>query len=308
MQFVDLHEDFGITSSSENVFADTVQNNLHKVEDINDILIFSAIFPFRGTWARNSTDSTHGRIEKSMIPDPSALFHQAGFYSYLSRTGRVRILKDSSQIDLEVPRFLISMEGCDVMADFSDSYLLYDMGIRCLGFTWNYDNKYAASCYSKRDYGLTGSGTELVNACNELGMIVDMAHASEKATIESAEVSSGPVIITHTNVSSLFSHERNVSDAAIEAVANSGGVVGISGIGEMLSGNPDIRDVARNINYIGSRFGWESVAIGTDFLGMNAKTEGFREIQDVERLAQLIEHPDMVMHRNAKRVLHRILK
>lgn len=310
MRIIDLHEDFGVTSLSENVFTETAQNSLKELSEHEDTLVFAVTFPFRKTLARNNPDSNllQEKIEFTWIPDFSALFNQASFFSYLARTKLVKICKSKTEIDRPGTKFLLSIEGCDLIPDYTDAYLLYDLGIRSVGISWNQDNKYAASCFSKKDYGLTGSGRELIGLCNRLGMIVDMAHASPSSLVEAVQTSSDPVIVSHTNVLNLADHKRNVTDEGIAAVADSKGVVGISGIGDMINSSPKIDDLAKHINYIGENFGWEYVAIGSDFLGMLAKVDGFTHFSHIADLEALIEKPDLVFHKNAERVLNRVLK
>lgn len=72
--------------------------------------------------------------------------------------------------------------------------------------TWNYGNRYAASCMSARDNGLTGEGKELVRAANELGVILDVSHASRQTALDVARVSRLPVIASHSNYSGVHVH------------------------------------------------------------------------------------------------------
>ncbi len=310
MKIIDLHEDIGLTSMSKNVYSQSEQNNLKMLAGHEDTLVFAVTFPFRNTWARldPKTNLLEGNFMSTHIPDFSALFNQAGFFSHLSRTDFVKVCKSKKDLDAPGSKLLMSIEGVDLLPDYSDAYLLYDLGIRNVGISWNQDSKYAASCVSKKDYGLTGSGRELIGLCNKLGMTVDMAHSSAKSLLEAVETSSEPIIISHTNAMSLKEHMRNVTDEGMAAVADSGGIIGISAIGPMISDHPTIKDLAKHINYVGENFGWEHVALGTDFLGMKAEVEGFTEFNHIRDLEPLIEKPDLVLHKNAERVLNRVLK
>lgn len=309
MRIVDLHEDFGIASSSQNVFTDTLQSSIRTLKRHGDVLVFSAIFAFRKSLNRMRPSEVfrHQGGGLSQIPDHGAIFRQAGFYSYLRLNGIMDFVRNREDLNRGGTQFLISMEGADALPDPSDIYMLHDLGVRCMGLTWNYDNKYAASCYSKKDYGLTGSGEELVNLCNQLGIVVDTAHTSRQTTIDVCSISKKPVIMSHTNVRAIRDHPRNADDAMIEAIRSTGGVVGISGIAEMLSGKASIQNLVENINYIGENFGWDLPAIGSDFLGMRGRTTGFKRFHDIERLGNLLERSDKVMHINAERLLYQVL-
>jgi membrane dipeptidase len=310
MRIIDLHEDFGITSSTENTFTETKQSSIEILKKYGDVIIFSAIYPFHRVWSKNIDKVMLGEehIDYTWVPDQLGIMHQVNFYSTLRHKGIVDFVRRKTDIREEGTKFLISMEGADTIAEPTDIYSLYDLGVRCIGFTWNYDNKYAASCYSKKDYGLTGAGEELVDLCNELGIIVDTAHTSRQTTLEICKYSKKPVIMSHSNVKSLHDHPRNADDEMIEAIHSKHGVLGVSGIAEMLSSDPTLNDLVKNVNYIGENFGWDMVAIGSDFLGMRGGTKCFTSFQDISRLGELIEQKDQLLHANVERVIRAVLK
>ncbi|EQD66447.1 microsomal dipeptidase, partial [mine drainage metagenome] len=93
-----------------------------------------------------------------------------------------------------------------------------------------------------------------------------------------------------------------------EAIKSRHGVVGISGIAEMLGKEPTIVDMVNNVNYIGENFGWDVVAIGSDFLGMRGGTKGFTTFNDIMSLAESVKQPDLFTHGNAERVINEVLK
>jgi membrane dipeptidase len=165
-------------------------------------------------------------------------------------------------------RFLLSMEGAEPLEDVEDLELFYMLGLRSLQLTWNFDSKYAATCMSKKDYGLTGDGAELVGLCNTLGVIVDLAHASKRSVIETCEQSRLPVIVSHANCGGVFKHARNVDDEEIDAVRRTGGVVGLTFISPTISKNPSLERLADHIVYLRDNFGADAMAIGTDFFGL----------------------------------------
>jgi membrane dipeptidase len=310
MRIIDLHEDFGISSSTENVFTETKQSSISVVMKHGDAVIFSSIFPFHRVWSKNLDKAFNAEkpLDFSWAPDQMGIMHQANFYSTLRNKHIVDFVRTKKDLQGESFKFLISMEGADTLVEPTDVYSLYDLGVRCIGLTWNYDNKYAASCYSKKDYGLTGSGEELVDICNQLGILVDTAHTSRQTTLDVCTYSKRPVIMTHTDVRKLMNHPRNADDAMLEAIKSKHGVIGISGIAEMIGSEPTAQDMATHINYIGENFGWDIVAIGSDFLGMRAGTKGFTTFGDILILAESLKYPDLFAHVNAERVLNEVLK
>jgi len=310
MRIIDLHEDFGISSSTENTFTETTQSSITTLKKYGDTTIFSAIYPFHRVWSKTIEAFTkNGKpMDFTWVPDQIAVSHQANFYSLLKHKNIVNFVLKKGDLKGENTKFLISIEGADTLADPTDVYSLFDLGVRCIGFTWNYDNKYAASCYSKKDYGLTGAGEELVDLCNDLGIIVDTAHTSRQTTLDICEYSKKPVIMTHTNIRRLYDHPRNADDEMIEGIHSTHGIIGISGIAEMLSPNPTADDMIKNINYLGENFGWDIVAIGSDFLGMRGGTKGFNSFSDISKLAESVKQPELLLHANAERVIRTVLK
>ncbi|MFP3203507.1 MAG: membrane dipeptidase [Sulfolobus sp.] len=112
-----------------------------------------------------------------------------------------------------------------------------------------------------------------------------------------------PVIASHANVKRLKDHKRNLDDEEIEAIVRTNGVIGITAIVFTLrEGN--LNSVIDNIKYIGKSYGWEHVAIGTDFLGIREVPRGFENILKVKDLVRAIEgHEEEVMWKNAYRVV-----
>ena len=103
------------------------------------------------------------------------------------------------------------LEGADVLSSVDDLRLMYRLGVRGVGVTWNLNNKWGRSCYSKGDDGLTEEGYALVEAAQRLGMVVDLAHAGRKTALDALEAARRPVVISHANVNDVFSH-ANVND------------------------------------------------------------------------------------------------
>jgi membrane dipeptidase len=182
--------------------------------------------------------------------------------------------------------FLIAIEGAEPLEDVEDLQLFYRLGVRSVQLTWNFDNKYGATCMSKKDYGLTGDGEELVQLCNELGVIIDLSHASKRTSIEAIAASKLPVIVSHANVKGVRSHARNLDDEQLEALKNNGGVVGVTFIPPTIGDQPSYRRLADHIMYIHDRFGSEIIAIGTDYFGLlNVdEPEGLEDITGIGRL------------------------
>jgi membrane dipeptidase len=241
-------------------------------------------------------------------PNRELLFGQIALYHSLSIEHSIPIVRGSGDISRDGLNFLLALEGTDTLVKPEDVFLLKELGVRSIGITWNYDTKFGASCRSRHDYGLTGFGQDLVKICNDSGVVVDLAHSSRKTILDVCRISSRPVIFSHGNASSVHRNVRNIDDDCIEAVASTGGIIGITAIPPTLGENAKIEDMVRHATYIGERFGWDHVGIGTDFLGIDSTPIGFEDITKIWDLQGLLgNNAEKVMWKNGDRVLRKVL-
>lgn len=145
--------------------------------------------------------------------------------------------------------------------------MFYNLGLRALQLTYNYQNYVGAGCRERHDAGLTVFGVELIEHMNEIGMLVDTSHAGMRTMREAIDVSAKPTIISHTGCQAVHEHVRNTTDENLRALADSGGVVGICQIRPFLTENTD-RDNVRfyfdHIDHAVKVAGIEHVCIGSD--------------------------------------------
>ncbi|QGR19624.1 dipeptidase [Stygiolobus azoricus] len=305
MKLVDLHEDLAYSNQMKvDVINGNVQSSIKMLKEF-DSLVFASIFPHVETLDERSESLTslYGTPTHSTYFSFDLFIDQVKFYYYLDRRGFAKVIRDKNDLSSKEVKLLLSLEGADVLRDYTDIYILKELHIYSLGLTWNYDNKFASSCMSKKDYGLTSEGEELVKLANSLGIIIDLAHAGKRTVIDVCNLSKKPVIVSHANVKRLKDHKRNLDDEEIEAIVKTNGVIGITAIVSTL-GKGDINSIIDNIKYIGESYGWEHVAIGTDFLGISEVPRGFENILKVKDLAKAIEgHEEEVLWKNAYRVI-----
>ncbi len=129
----------------------------------------------------------------------------------------------------KVSIFLGMENGSPVGTDLALLRLYYDMGVRYLTLTHNGDNDICDSAaVAKRWNGLSPFGREVVAEMNRLGMIVDIAHCSDKTFWDCIEASKAPIVSTHSCCRALASHRRNLTDDMIRALADKGGVIQIN--------------------------------------------------------------------------------
>ena len=108
--------------------------------------------------------------------------------------------------------------------------LYHRLGVRQALFADNLNNAAGGGCHDE-DRGLTDFGRAVVQEMNRAGMLVDCSHSAYRTTMEAMEVSSAPVVFSHSNPKALWDHGRNIRDDQIKACAATGGVVGVNGLG-----------------------------------------------------------------------------
>lgn len=291
LRYVDLHEDFGYSASLGNdLIKGDYQSDLNKLKELEDVLIFSAVFP--------AMENLHNSIMYFQ-----SIVNQVKIFYRLEDNGLIKIVRNKNDLEKEGIKFLISLEGTDALTDPYDILFLKELNFKSIGLTWNYDTKFAASCMSKKDYGITGQGEELVKLANKLGIIIDLAHASKQTLLDVISITNKPVIVSHTAYRKLKDHPRNLDDEEIEAIVKNKGVIGVMAWEKVLP-EPSIDGYLKVINEIGETYGWDYVAIGTDFLGMENTIKGFENISLITKIGESIkDNADKVLWKNAMRVI-----
>lgn len=158
------------------------------------------------------------------------------------------------------------LEGSEpLMGDVNLVSLYYDLGVRQMLLAYNKDNRASGGCM-EGGIGLTEFGRAVVREMNRVGMVVDASHMGYRATLELFEISEKPVIFSHSNPKGVKEHARNISDEQIRYCAQTGGVIGINGIGDFLGGSTDAATLVRHIEYVMDLVGPQHVGIGLDYV------------------------------------------
>ena len=197
---------------------------------------------------------------------------------------KIRICHDTAAIRAAVEAGALAMmlhiEGAEtIKADLRNFDEIYARGVRSLGVVWSRDNAFACGVPfrfpSSPDIGggLTGAGRDLVRACNAKGVMIDLSHINEAGFWDIAKLSSAPLVATHSNVHALCASSRNLTDRQLDAIAESGGLVGVNfAVGFLREdgrrdANTPLEILVRHIDYLLERLGENGVALGSDFDG-----------------------------------------
>lgn len=172
------------------------------------------------------------------------------------------------------------LEGAEPLrGDLSLIALFYDLGVRQMLLAYNQDNRASGGCLEGRT-GLTEFGRAVIREMNRVGMVVDLSHMGAAATLEACALATRPVIFSHSNPAAVHPHPRNITDAQIRACAQTGGVVGINGIGAFLGGAQAAR-VVEHLGYVIELVGPAHVGLGLDYV-----------IDQQELIDYLTAHPE----------------
>jgi membrane dipeptidase len=216
--------------------------------------------------------------------------------------GGVRVCRNVNEIRYSIGAgalaTVLHLEGAEpIDADFRMLEILYEAGLRSLGLVWSRPNIFGHGVPFRfpstpdTGPGLTDAGRALVKACNELGIVIDLSHLNEKGFWDVAELSTKPLVATHSNVHALSSHSRNLTDRQLAAIRESRGVVGLNfatcflrSDGRMLADTP-LQDMVRHTDYLIEHLGVDGVGLGSDFDGAIVPAE----LGTVEGLPRLVD-------------------
>ena len=204
-------------------------------------------------------------VEDRYLPEMGlrvALDQVARLYAEVEQTDRFAIRKIG---------LVITMEGVEPLGgDLNLLRAFYELGLRSVGLTHARRNAAGSGGIFKpsgspRD-GLTNFGREVVRECERLGILIDLAHINPKGFEDIVELTSKPLIVSHTNVRKFYDIERNISDAQIKIVGQRGGIVGANAI--LVSQDPEASTIDRYVDHIEhviDLIGIDGVGIGFDF-------------------------------------------
>lgn len=184
--------------------------------------------------------------------------------------------------------FLGIENGYAIGKDLANLSLFRSMGVTYVTLCHNGDNDICDSSRGNNEHnGLSDFGREAVREMNRLGIVVDISHAGDQTVSDVLEISSAPIIASHSSCRALCNHPRNLTDEQIRAIAQKGGVVQVCLYGPFLkeSGEATIEDAVAHINHVVQITGIEHVGIGTDFDGDDTEQlTGCRAANELPRL------------------------
>ncbi len=179
---------------------------------------------------------------------------------------------------------ILSVEGAALLG-CSEAGLrgAYDRGIRLVTLVWNKDNALCGSCNDSGS-GLTAEGERFCRLCWELGMAVDLSHASERTFWDVLEIAERPVICSHSDAKALCGHPRNLTDEQIRALVRNNGCIGVNLYPEFLGLSADMDAILAHIERFLSLGAEKNLCLGGDLDGIDAMPAGFTGVESMAGL------------------------
>ena len=162
---------------------------------------------------------------------------------------------------------LVGIQNSEHFRNVDDVNYFHGLGQRVSQLTYNTRNRIGDGSMERTDAGLSDFGVDIVRRMNEVGMAVDTGHSGDRTTLDAFEVSSRPVLITHSNVRALVpGYPRNKTDEAIRAMAASGGVMGLTSVRSFVHAQEPttIEHLLDHYDYVANLVGVEHVGVGSD--------------------------------------------
>ena len=221
----------------------------------------------------------------------------------------------SRALDSKRVGFVVTMEGVEPLGDDLDLLrVFYELGVRVIGLTHARTNAaghggiFAASGSSSE--GLRPFGRDLVRECEQLGVIIDLAHINPAGFKEIVDLTTKPLIVSHTNSRKFYNVERNISDEQIKMIGERRGVIGINSV--LVSPKKRESTLDRyvdHIEHVADLIGIDCVGIGFDFFEFIYRRwpeEKKKCVAEKQTTPHFI--PDLVNHSHAKNLTRKLVE
>ena len=242
--------------------------------------------------------------ELDLSPSQQVTVHMSALLLRIesASNGKVKICKTASDIRDCIKNStlatILHIEGAEgIDPEFFMLDVLYGSGLRSVGPVWSRSNifghgvpfRYPSS--PDTGPGLTDLGRELIRACNQRKIMIDLSHLNEKGFWDVVKISDAPLVATHSNAHVICPHSRNLTDKQLAAIRESKGMVGVNFATSFI--RPDgrrnedtpLEEMIRHMDHLIEHLGVEGVGLGSDFDGATIPAE----IGDVAGLPRLVD-------------------
>lgn len=213
---------------------------------------------------------------------------------------------------------LLSVEGGEILGESLFMLdIIYQLGVRALGLTWNQRNALADGAGEVTHSRLTRLGQSVIRRMNELGMVVDVSHLNEEGFYHVLELSDAPIIASHSCAYELCQHPRNLTNDQLKALSNNKGLIGVNFYPHFLSSDEEasLNHVVKHISHIADIAGVESIGLGSDFDGIDRAPNGLEHAGKYPELAEALlqagftqDEIEQIFYKNFMRLLMNVIK
>ncbi len=307
MKIIDLHCDTiaRLTETGENLYQNQGHFDLIRAQQANLVLQVFSLFVY---------PAEQSRTLKGILQQIDRFYQEIEQNSQL-----VYLLLYMTDYKPDNNRLaaLLHLEGGECLGtDQEVLRILYRLGLRSVGLTWNDRNLLADGVKEGQNAGgLSRVGRKMIQEMKRLGMLLDLSHIAPAGFYQAIDEYQGPVLVTHANVRKFCDHPRNLDDNQLKALANSGGIIGLSQVSDFVKDipQPSLDDFIDHIVYVSDLIGVEHVALGSDFDGADQVVlpgiEGYHQLETLLRKRGFYTHElEMIFSMNVERVIKQILK
>ncbi len=307
MKIIDLHCDTlsKVYEYNLGLYENSLQYDLKRAFNSNIAIQFFALF----TMPNDSNNALQEILKQIDV-----------FYAELSTNeDKLYLIKNADDIKRNQSHnkigAVLHLEGGEALGDdLAYLRILYRLGIRSIGLTWNRRNLLADGIgEGPLGGGLSKQGRTVLQEMEKLKMITDLSHISERAFFEVLEHYRYPLMVTHANVRNLCPHPRNLTDQQLLALAENDGVVGVNQVKDFVKEiNPTVSDLLDHISYIADKIGVRHLALGSDFDGADEVVmPGIEHYQSWQALLSrrgfTEQEISMIFNGNAQRVIAAVI-
>ena len=307
MNLIDLHCDTLWRLLDLGGEGDLLENDgsvsIRKLEEEEALAQFFACFAYRDAMEGNTSAEQYDAGYRRVLAMTDYLHEQAERWG-----GRLEIAAEPGDIEAirrrgKTAAILTVEEGGILNGSLERLEELYRRDVRLITLLWNYENCIGAPGSrepSVMERGLTPFGVRVVERMNELGMIVDVSHASDGVFWDVMKCSKKPVAATHSNCRALCDVPRNLTDDQLRAIRDTGGVVGLNVFHGFVHKEPRLqtaRTLALHAAHMAEVMGVEHVGCGFDFCEFmgpgNEGAEGLESAAHIQNLFYWLEQLGM---------------
>ncbi len=233
------------------------------------------------------------------------------------KPGALRLVRKAGEITKSIAAgeiaALLGIEGAHALEGNLDNVAIFARrGVRYLGLLHFSANEAGNPAYGKGRNdggGLTPWGRDLVAACEDNGVLVDLSHVNKQGFLDACQIAKKPPIVSHTGVLGAFEHWRNIDDAQLRAVADKGGVVGVIFCPRFVGGD-GLEPVIKHLKHIVDVVGEDAPALGSDWDGFIVPTRSLKDPRGLPLLTDAMlaagfsrRAVGKILHDNVMRVL-----